>query len=431
MYSIDSVYAFEQAITGQSNALPGSTFIIQPGVYDAPNNAAWLCTLSGANDAYYTFVGQPGVVIGPITISGAYLEWQDCEFAYTHWITRWSDIPGSNPSTVFGWARLLAYGVGVTFKRCIIHDFADVGWGIGTGNSLFKDCLTYNIGWDATDRAHGHGYYIQNDSSGLKTMEGCISLMNYATPAKIYGVNAPLQNVTITNCVFAIAKEGYTYVESDASIAQNIAITNLLTYGIQWKHSCGGIGGGVLTVNGGVIAPSLDIDWYAYEGFKNWQQGASIRDLLIVARRAVSHWPNAATDGWIDESEYHIIPPSSENAPFTSYADQSYADLAAWQVATGNDLNSTYSTTLPDDPRIDIIVRENDSVVVVYNWHGANTVIAPISGTYRNAFNLNETVVLNADDMLSTIDWSVTLPIGADEPIAPWDNKFGVFIVTP
>lgn len=430
--TINNPLSFASVISGQSGALPGSTFLLTPGIYNAPNNTQWLCTLSGTSLAHYTFIGQPGVIIGPITISGAYLEWVDCEFAYTHWVTRYSTIPGSNPLNVFGWARLLIFGLGAVLRRCVIHDLADVVWGIGTAESLFEDCLTYHIGWDADDRAHGHGFYIQNTNAGMKTMRRCVSLMNYATPAKIYSATtAPLENITIEDSVFAIAKEGYTYVQSDMGIARNITIRNLLTYGIQWKHSCAAINGGPLSVDGGVIVPSLDIDWYAFEGFKNWQSGASIRNLLIIARRAVSTWPNAATDGWIDESEYHVIPPSIENAPFTTYADRFYTSFAAWQLATGNDTNSTYSTELPVEPRIDVIVRRNDSVVVVYNWNADASVVAPISGMYRNGFNLRETLALNASDMLPMNTWSTATPIGANEPMIPWDIKFGVFIVTP
>ena len=160
---------FASVIAGVASSPPlGTTFVLQPGDYDAPNDTPWLCKLNGTQAQPYTFTGGPGVRIGPITISGAWIVWEDIEFAYTGWATRWSDVPGSNPPGVFGWARFLAYGKGLIFRRCILHDLANVGWGVGASDSLFEDCLTYHIGWDASDRAHGHGYYIQNDNTGPK-----------------------------------------------------------------------------------------------------------------------------------------------------------------------------------------------------------------------------------------------------------------------
>ena len=89
-------------------------------------------------------------------------------------------------------------------------------------------------------------------------MRRCVSAMNYATPAKIYGVNALLENITIEDSVFAFGKEGYTYVRSDNSAAHTITIRNLLTYGVQWEHSNAQPGGGPLTVDGSVIvAPDV------------------------------------------------------------------------------------------------------------------------------------------------------------------------------
>lgn len=418
---------FASVIAGTSGAPMGSTFLLQPGDYDAPNNAAWICTLNGAAGTPYTFKGGIGVRIGPIQIQGVYTTWEDVEFAYPHWTTRYSPTPGSNPPGVFGWARLSLYGRGTILRRCVAHDLADFGWGADATDSLIEDCLMYNIGWEASDRAHGHGCYIQNTNVGPKVMRRCVSLLCYASPTKIYGVNGALENVTIEDSVFAFGKEGYFYVRSDNSAAHNITLRNLYTFGLQWQHMNYAPGGGPITVDGGVIVS--DIDWYAYEGFKNWQGGASVRGLQVIGRRAVSLWHGAAPAGWIDESAYHIIPPSSQNYPFGAYGVYGSTSLAQWQAQSGNDLQSTYSTALPAEPRIEVIERSSDRVVVVYNWNGAASVLAPVAGVYRNAMNMGESVTLHMGDPLPMDSWSTSTPMGADAPVAAWDSRFGVFLV--
>lgn len=428
--TIDNPLKFAAVIGGRAGVPAGSTFVLLPGDYDAPGAAPWLCTLSGAAVAPYTFKGQPGARIGPMSISGAYTVWEDLEFAYTGWATRTSANPGSNPEGAFGWARLLVYGKAAVFRRCTIHDLADVSWGVGASDSLFEDCLTYHIGWEAADRDHGHGYYIQNDDSGPKTMRRCVSLMNYATPAKIYGVNALLENITIEDSVFAHGNEGYTYVRSDNGAAHNITIRNLLTYAVQWEHSNAVPGGGPLTVDGGVIVPPDNVDWYAYQNTKNWQAGADVRNLQIVCRRAVSFWKDTMPLPFLDENDYHVLPPSSELAPFVSFAGAVYKTLAAWRAGTGNDTHSTYSTELPLEPRIEVIERSRDSVVVVYNWQRIASVPAPIGGTYRNALSLAEQIDIEAGAALPMTGWSTATPIGASAPLVEWDNRFAVFMVT-
>lgn len=404
---------------------PGYILSLRGGSY----HGKFVSTVKNAQVQPYQ--NEHPIIDGAVTISGAGQTWQDIEIMYSGWESRYSPIPGSNPPGDVGWARLLMYGQGAVMRHCTIHDLADVGWGVGASDSIVEDCLTYNIGWDGPvdDRAHGHGWYIQNDASGPKTMRRCVSVLNYATPAKIYGVNAELEQITIEDCVFAFGKEGYTYVRSDNGAAHNITIKNLLTYGVQWDHSNFAPGGGPISVDGGVIVPPDNVDWYAYQNTKNWQAGANVKRLQVVARRAVSYWKDAMPLPFMDENEYHIIPPSNENAPFVAFGGAISANLAAWQVATGNDTHSTYDTGLPAQPRIDVIERTQDRVVVVYNWHASASVIAPISGTYRNALNLAETMVLSAGDPLPMDRWSSSVPIGADAPVAPYDSRFGVFVV--
>lgn len=172
-----------------------------------------------------------------------------------------------------------------------------------------------------------------------------------------------------------------------------------------------------------------DIDWYAYEGFKNWQAGASVRGLQVIGRRAVSFWNGAAPAGWIDESTYHIIPPSSQNYPFGAYGVYGSTSLAQWQAQSGNDAGSSYSTSLPATPRIEVIERSGDRVVVVYNWQGDASVIAPVAGIYRNAMNPGESITLHMGDPLPMNSWSTSTPIGAAAPVANFDPRFGVFLV--
>jgi hypothetical protein len=81
---------------------------------------------------------------------------------------------------------LNVFGPRTKFINLIVHDTAS-GFGFWQGaiDSEVYGCIVYNNGVVDTQRGHGHGLYIQNQT-GTKTIENVISFNNFSTGMKAY-----------------------------------------------------------------------------------------------------------------------------------------------------------------------------------------------------------------------------------------------------
>jgi hypothetical protein len=85
--------------------------------------------------------------------------------------------------------------------NCVIHD--NTGNGIGFWSSAVGSevagCIIYHNGTIGSDRGHGHGLYIQNDSDTYKFVHDNIIFNSFGKGAQIYGTNVSVRNVKMTN----------------------------------------------------------------------------------------------------------------------------------------------------------------------------------------------------------------------------------------
>lgn len=76
-------------------------------------------------------------------------------------------------------------------------------------------------------------------------------------------------------------------------------------------------------------------------------------------------------------------------------------------------------------------VLERGRFVAVLNESNHANVPAPKAGRYVNCQNPAESVALAAGDPLAVQNWTVAIPYAGGAPLANWDSRFAVFLVTP
>jgi hypothetical protein len=130
----------------------------------------------------------------------------ECTVSTSRFTNRVNPQTGSNP---FGRPAggIDIRGAGNRAINCIVHDCTD---GISTANVVADNfeihgCLSYYSGWDASDRGHGHNYYIHNDnpSTSVATLGCNVSLTAFDLNAQIFTGGGTLGNVQIDRFIGA------------------------------------------------------------------------------------------------------------------------------------------------------------------------------------------------------------------------------------
>jgi hypothetical protein len=100
-------------------------------------------------------------------------------------------------------------GTGNQAIICWLHDCADGGTtaNIVADNFSFIGCISYYNGWDASDRGHGHNFYIHNDNplTSAANLIACISLAAFDLGAQVFTGGSVLGNVTLDGFISAQA----------------------------------------------------------------------------------------------------------------------------------------------------------------------------------------------------------------------------------
>lgn len=348
----DIVHPYTLAAALQSTLIkPGHTLYLRGGTY----TGAFVSGLVGVTIMPYQ--DEKPIIDGSFTINGSDSTYEDLEIMQSGWNSRISAETGSNPSDMPS-AGAQGSGVDVNgprtiVRRCTVHDTRQ-GFGLWNGavGAVLEECLTYNNGWDAPDRGHGHDCYTQNQQ-----------------PTK-----------TIRNCAFLGGYSDYAlHAYTQGSYVQNYLVDGMISMNRQNIFQGGGRGiDGIDVRNSVMLGGSLA---FATGGTANGAVSARDTDAL-----------NGAT--------------ISRFGGYTSYAEQGTR------------------TALGDR----ILTRRR--FVVVCNQSRAASVPAPKVGRYTNAQNPAESITLEASDPLPMSGWTVATPYAAVAPLATFDPRFAVFLVT-
>lgn len=130
---------------------------------------------------------------GSIVLHGNYVIFRDLEICYSGWSTRQSAQDGSQPTDIVQ-PDIKGDGTNLLLVNCHIHDLALVFFSLMANMELYG-CHIHSIGWLGTDRGHGHGLYLQNNTPTMRVRH-CIIHDNFGWNIHAYSgnVDKPIQN---------------------------------------------------------------------------------------------------------------------------------------------------------------------------------------------------------------------------------------------
>lgn len=421
--SINNPWDLKTALSRSTTVVPpGSTVWLRGGVYKIPTvELQFVSTLSGtaANPIKVSsYPGEWATIDGNASfstfknktilhITGSFVWFMNFEITNTETSNRKIDVTGSNPPE----RRATAVddrGTGTKLINLVIHD---CGQGIGSwsngSDTEYYGNIVYNNGWDAPDRTHGHGTYVQNDV-GQKFFENNIFFNNFAMNARTGGTGA-----AFTHNLNYI---GNTYFNGIMAW-KGPEITNFKVIGNNFYNN-------PLKVGDQINSTYMDAeirDNYAMSGvqlfefvnsviFQNntvWNNNPSGRNLVI------SHdTPSIESKFSIDNNYYYKsfmgypywhfkinYYGTAGSTPTSRYGDFAYNKTSGSQVTaysyTGKswvdtfpfDAHSTYIDAAPTGLKVFFQPNRYDSKranLVIYNWDQANTVSVNL-GSFLNS----------------------------------------------
>jgi hypothetical protein len=173
----------------------GHTLYLRGGTYAGP----FTSTLVGV--AITPYQDEKPVIDGSLTINGSDTTWHGIEIMYSGWAARITAQSGGEPTDIPYTTTLSIFGPRTTLRRCVIHDLAGPGFWTPATDSLIEECISYNNGWGAPDRGHGHGLYTQN-AIGTKTIKRCVFAGGYSDYSiHAYVGGGSIQGFDVQECV--------------------------------------------------------------------------------------------------------------------------------------------------------------------------------------------------------------------------------------
>jgi hypothetical protein len=435
--------------------------------------------------------GAPAIVEGGVTgvinVNGSDAVYRDFEVTYT-------GLPRAFQYYVFADAQgrigarpegFEITGPRTKFINLVVHD-AREGFNIEAGATDVEvyGAVIYNNGQVDTVRGHGHGLYLQNQT-GTKKVTDCISVNNFATGMKAFGVNGFADNVeyqgdissgngtpaayagspAINNTTGEVGGTNYVqdniFAGTGSNALHNITAVSNYTYqkdgtvtglgnlGMGWNQSSASFN---LTAQNNYIVggniPFRMVGWATATvtgntivgGFVAGPDNDGVVDLTTAPATSRSYtWNN---------NTYYF---SNYATPFLLEGAKN--DFAGWKAATGYDGASSYTAGRPTG--VKVFVRPNRyetgrAHVAVYNWDKAATVPVNLSQAgltdgqrfeIRNALNYFGPAVLTGTysasnpvvslPMTSAAATAVATPINHSYTPPTTLPEFGVFVVVP
>jgi hypothetical protein len=304
-----------------------------------------------------------------------------------------------------------ALAAGTKFINMVVHDNGN-GFGFwkpATDSEIYGS-LTYNNGWWAADRGHGHGIYTQNET-GTKTIADVISFHNFSTGMKGYGVDSTARGDLVDGVISADngapaaespddpVRAWDLFVGTKSIPADDITVRDSMLYSppgtvgggmaLGWASP----GNGLATATGNYIAGGADtvtlLNWThsTVSGNTIYATGSPAEATPMLVRIQSGGTTPAGTYAWDDNTYYDATNGGAAGRPFyydgAKEADNGWQlQFAAWQAAGGFDGHSSYQGGAPTGQQI--FVRGNRyepgrANVAVYNWTGAGTAAVDIS----------------------------------------------------
>lgn len=264
--SISSPWDLQTALNHPAAVKPGDTIWLRNGIHRSNNRITkFTSQLKGAPNNPITvrqYPGERATVDGNISqYTGGWVNYWGFEI-YNSNTNRYSSQYGSWPTT--WWVKydgkdvdLCVVGFhlqapNVKLINLVVHDSIAGGFNLykGSDNSEIYGCITYYNGWQAPDRAHGHGLYGQNAAPSVVKVADNVFYGNLALGLQATGAgpepvadNFQLDgNLLFQNGILAQQHQQNMLIGAYQGRAQNPRITANMVYDTKGSGSDSYIG---------------------------------------------------------------------------------------------------------------------------------------------------------------------------------------------
>lgn len=486
--SMASPWDLKTALSQPAAVKPGDTIYLRGGTYNVPAaDLGFTSNLTGTASSPIKVMSYPGewaVIDGNVSFSavksktillvvGAYTWFMNFEITNSEPGTRKIAVTGSNPSERRA-NSIDDAGTSTKIINLIIHD---TGQGIASGNDVsgneYYGNVIYNNGWDAPDRTHGHGGYIQS-GTGPKNLEDNFFFNNFADNTQMYGSGSTgNRNVTwIGNAFFngdqtwwgpnitnLVVKENYTYKQI-FKLGQNLDISNT-SADIQNNYFMSGVFmdelAQAVTFRNNTVWRDSNDPTVMLQVRNFWAPSKFSIDNNVYYKSPTS--PGVGQMRVIYNGSKKWLPIIKRfNGEFAfnkvtgSQVNAYLITKRSWQDDFRFDMNTTYIDSVPAGTKV--FVRKNKydpgrSNIVIYNWDQASTVNIDASSTLtpgdsyelhsvQDYFGDVQTGVYGGGPLSVNMSGrSMARPIGYDQVTAWYHDplqqntfpKFGAFIL--
>ncbi len=390
--SISSPWDLATALAGAGGQIrPGDTVWLLAGTYRAPNSGGFNSTVTGTVAApivFRNYQGQHVTLDGygtqnTIAVSGGYVWFWGLEITDSTFLRSTSSADSVPNALGVG-----VYAPGVRFINNVVHDTSQGFSAYAPSNdSVFYGNLSYYNGFEAADRNHGHGFYLQN-ITGTKFVIDNVASDNADEGFQLYGSgNASLVgfrlfgNVAFNNSSWPYENYQYNYIIAGGSPRRDIQVdqnhsffTPSANYGFnsfgQYTNGddmsitnnvfVGGFGGPEVQCQGGPIV---------FTGNKSYVQPGGLDQMRLEL------CPGQNILGWTwDNNQYYGK---------TNFYNGAMLDFASWSNSTGFDKHSTIDPNPPTGKWIYIRANQYESKranIIIYNWDLSSSVSVDLSG---------------------------------------------------
>jgi len=192
---------------GNSTVRPGDTVWLRNGTYGSGGYTIISSYLTGTAvlPVYIRqYPGERATIDGGLDIAGSYAWYWGFEVTNDNWaFPRTTQDTGSFPGGKPSDGVFFSQGAtGNKIINMIVHDAAD-GIADEQESIATEDYgnLTYNNGWVAPDRGHGHGIYLQNGSTTTKLVTDNINYNSFDIGIQGYGAAGPVTYMNLNGNV--------------------------------------------------------------------------------------------------------------------------------------------------------------------------------------------------------------------------------------
>lgn len=387
--SAASPWDLATALAGGGRVQPGDTIWLRGGTY----RGAFRSTVSGAAGqpvVVRQYPGERAIIDGAGTpsstsvfyVGGAYTVFWGFEITNSDPVRTTASLANNvRPNVVANYAshtrylNLVVHDGGVAFYT--EPEFGDVE---------IVGCIMYNNGWQGPDRGHGHALYLKSAGGPVVARDNVV-FNQFGYGVHVYTnagtgklINIRLEgNVAFNNGTLSNNSTSANILVGGADYADADVLTGNMTY---FSPGAGGtnvqVGFGTLA-NGGITlennkfvggVPVLNIGY--------WDRVTMNGNTLVGTGRMVTLNDNA-TSGYSWGSTRQFGNPLSSSWSFLGLAQP----WLTWQLATGLGLSDVVSASTPAGT--EVVVRPNGyetgrANIVVYNWAGAGSASADLSG---------------------------------------------------